>query len=75
MARHQSDELEKTKREPPVTHRPASEDVGIRARDPEGTQDSRVRRGGAGGTPAARPPAEARVRVSELLRSPQRAEI
>ena len=52
-----------------------SDDAGIRARDPEGTQDSRVRRGGARGTPAARPPAEARVRVSELLRSPQRAEI
>ena len=51
----------------------SSDDAGIRARDPEGTQDSRVRRGRARSTPAASASADAPVRVSELLRSPQRA--
>ena len=55
--------------------RPASEDVDRRARVSEETQASRGRRGRARGTPAACASADAPVRVSELLRSPQRAKI
>ena len=42
MARQQSDELEKTKRELLVIRTSHSADADIRARDPGGTPDSRV---------------------------------
>ena len=75
VLRQRCDGVEQAKREQSRTPRPASEDVDRRARVSEETQASRGRRGRARGTPAARTPAEARVRVSELLRSPQRAKI
>ena len=75
VLRQQCDGVEQAKREQSGTLRPASEDVDRRARVSEETQASRGRRGRARGTPAACASADAPVRVSELLRSPQRAEI
>ena len=73
VLRQRCDGVEQAKREQSGTLRPASEDVDRRARVSEETQASRGRRGRARGTPAANAPADAPVRVSELLRSPQRA--